>query len=488
MASPLPKRKFVWLCSLILLIAFGLRVYALGRADFWTDEAVSLQHSQQPDVPALVESLAHNEGMPPLYFLGLWMWQGLGSSEWVVRFLSVLFGLVSIALTARLGAGMLGREAGLFITGFISLSSIHVALSQWARPYALVLCVACGLMLIALKLGRLSTPRAWFFFWIVGSIALYTLYLLGVMLLGVGLYVVYTRRRLGLIRALGPVALVGLGIWMAFLPWLPVLLHQSTWASRALWWVHPPQLEVFLATLDEFFLGSVGRGWPPVVAVIVIIPSVIALLFLGIYQAWKTGRLAFVLLTTLFPLAIIWLVSYWRPLFHARHIVFALPGVMLLCVEGLFFLKPKLREAIVILLLGVGLVAQMTPLSDPGYRIPWSRIAEWMALHAQAGDMLVFAPPFQRPAFDLKYHGPPLDEYGIKNYENYIRQPDAVLDSQIPLAAIQRWAQGRSAFWLLEDKRWPATWGKWEYQGAIKAQFEGVRISLFERYRPADGQ
>lgn len=208
-----------------------------------------------------------------------------------------------------------------------------------------------------------------------------------------------------------------------------------------------------------------------------------ALLLLGMYRAWKAVRLSFVLLTTGLPLALIWGVSYWRPIYLSRHVVFALPGVVLLLLDGVLSFKPLLRSALIVLFLGTGVLAQTTPFMDQSIFIPWSEVAAWMSSHVRADDLVVFAPPFQRSAFDIKYDGPPLDERGIGEYEAYVNQADAVLGVHLSLNVVRGWVVDRPSFWLLEDMRWPTDWEEWDYQGTMVAEFPGLRIYEYRQRR-----
>ena len=475
------RKLLIWLGCLILLVSFGLRLRDQARVEFWTDEAVSLRHARTTNWPALVESLARNEGMPPLYFFGLQVWrQGLGESELALRFPSIGLGVIGVALMAALAQRAFRRDAGLLGAAIMAVSPIHITLSQWARPYALALCITLCLLLLALELGKRSSLRAWVLFCLMAIAAMYTLYILGALLVGVGLYIAYQRRRRGLWDGLGPTVVAGLVTLIAFAPWLPVVLHQNTWAPQALWWVPPPQPRLALETLDQFLLGAEQRGWP-VPLVLVFIPSIVALLLLGAYRAWKAGRLSFVLLSTGLPVLMIWIVSYWSPIYLPRHVAFALPGVVLLLMEAALSFRPILRSAMIATLVGAALVAQAMPLADQGNVIPWARVAQWTASQVRPGDVVVFSPPFSQAAFEIKYNGPPVEEYGIGEYETYARRPDAVFGVHIPLETIREWVRNRTEFWLLEDARWPNDWGDWEFQGTLRAEFPGLRIYQYSR-------
>jgi hypothetical protein len=357
---------------------------------------------------------------------------------------------------------------------------MHITLSQWARPYALALCLTLGLLWLAWELGKRFNWRVWALFCLMAVAAMYTLYILGPLLVGVGLYLVYQRRRRGLWHGLWPTVAAGLVTLITFAPWLPVVAHQNTWAPKALWWVPPPRLRLALETLDQFLLGAEQRGWPAPV-VLVFIPSIVALLLVGMYRAWRADRLSFVLLSTSLPVLLIWVASYWSPIYLPRHVAFALPGVVLLLMEAVLSFRPMLRSVMVATLVGAALVAQATPPADQGNAIPWSRVAAWMAGQVQAGDMIVFSPPFAQAAFDVRYNGPPIEKRGIGEYEAYVHQPDAVLGVFIPLGTVREWVRNTARFWLLEDMRWPNHWGEWEFYGTLKAQFPGLRIYQYTR-------
>ena len=477
------RRPLIWFGCLILLVSFGLRLRDQAHIELWTDEAVSLQHARTTDWPALVESLARNEGMPPLYFFGLQVWRkGFGESELALRFPSIWLGVVAIALMAPLAQRTFHRDVSWLGAAIMAVSPIHITLSQWARPYALALCLTLCLLLLAQELGKRPGWRAWVLFCLIAIAAMYTLYILGTLLVGIGLYIAYKRRRQGLWQCLWPTVAAGLVTLTAFAPWLPVVLHQNTWAPKALWWVPPPQFRLALETLDQFLLGAEQRGWPAPV-VLVFIPSIVALLLVGMYRAWRADRLSFVLLSTSLPVLLIWVASYWSPIYLPRHVAFALPGVVLLLMEAVLSFRPMLRSVMVATLVGAALVAQATPPADQGGVIPWSSVVTWMAAKVQPGDMVVFSPPFAQAAFEVKYNGPPVEKRGIGEYEAYVRQPDAVLGVYIPLGTIRKWVSNKSEFWLLEDARWPNHWGEWEFQGTLKAEFPGLRILQYTRHQ-----
>lgn len=477
----MPNKQQQWLAVLIILFAFGLRVYNQAHLNFWSDEAVSLQESGAANV---VDAIYHNEGMPILYFGLLHFWLPLTNSEIGVRLISLWLGAVGVALAIQLGFRYFKSQAGLWFGVIIAGSSLFILLSQWARPYSLAICLTLSLLILALRLGRPSVGlRHWLLFWLFGTLAMYTLYTLGFVLIGVGAYLAYKRYPLGLRAGWGPLALASAGIGLAFAPWVPIVLHQSSWAIKALWWITPPQPRLLLETMDQFLLSSELKGWPKIITLLIVPVAIVALVWGG-YRAAKMHRLAFAILTSGLPLAIFWLLSYRSPLYVPRHAFFIMPGLALFMVETLVILKRPIQLVTGLALVAASLLAQLTPTPASGLDIPWDQVSNYLAQNAQAGDLVIFSPPFQRPAFEIKYQGPALDLEGIGDYEAYTHRPDAVFDVRVPLARAKSWATGHSSFWLIEDSRWPVQWPGWNLKQLREMKYEGVTVYEYQTPAP----
>ena len=92
-----------WAVLLIVLLAFAWRVLGLDRQSLWRDEIDAIFFSLQ-DLPALLSMFTEPGQNGPLYFLALRIWFGLvGTSEFALRFPSVVAGVVSIPLMWQVG-------------------------------------------------------------------------------------------------------------------------------------------------------------------------------------------------------------------------------------------------------------------------------------------------------------------------------------------------------------------------------------------------
>src|SRR5215213_1978469 len=97
---------------LLLLLAAALRILGAGSYPVWTDEGWSAWATSDP---AQVIGIVTADRHPPLYFVALSLWrQAAGDSRLALRFLSIVGGLLTVAIVYGIGADMFGRRAGVF--------------------------------------------------------------------------------------------------------------------------------------------------------------------------------------------------------------------------------------------------------------------------------------------------------------------------------------------------------------------------------------
>jgi len=126
---------------LILLPAFGLRLYRLDFQSIWWDEGHSIFVAEHPvtQIPIIPAMDVH----PPAYFALLHGWMSVaGRSEFALRYLSVIFSLLTVALLWRFAMGVASRRAAALTALPAALSPLYVAYAQEVRSYALFTLVA----------------------------------------------------------------------------------------------------------------------------------------------------------------------------------------------------------------------------------------------------------------------------------------------------------------------------------------------------------
>jgi uncharacterized membrane protein len=229
----------------ILLLAAALRVHRLAAYGLWYDEAVTA-HVATQGIAELTRWTA-DDIQPPLYYYVAAAWTGgAGQTEWALRFPSVFFSVLAVALAWALARRFFGsRLAGLAAGLLTALAPLHVYYAQEARMYAQLTFLGMLTGYALLRAMAAGERRWWLIFVGAATAALYTHYFAAFLLLAYGLCVAATLLR-GLLRdRTGPgghaamrraflAVAAGGAIIVLYLPWLPAMLTRYR-VDRSYW-------------------------------------------------------------------------------------------------------------------------------------------------------------------------------------------------------------------------------------------------------------
>jgi mannosyltransferase len=272
----------------ILLLAAALRFYRLDAQSFWNDEGNSARIAERT-VGLILEGAA-GDIHPPGYYLLLHAWRALfGQSEFALRSLSVVAGVVLVVFTYLLGRHLFGEATGLMAAFLGTLSPFAVFYSQEARMYALLAALSAASTYL---LVRLLTPnqqtgkpanRRWIVAYVLSSVAgLYTQYAFIFILLvhnaAFGLWwLTSARRSVHRWRWLAVWGGMQVAVVVLYLPWLPTVLRSvANWPSAR------QAYELGPALLDVLRILNVGITLPLEQATIMLAGAVV-LLIVGLW-------------------------------------------------------------------------------------------------------------------------------------------------------------------------------------------------------------
>lgn len=139
------RNKIPLIVILVFLLAATVRLYQIQAQSIWFDEGWSAYSAVQSGLQAAADSDKTN---PPLYYMIVNIAaHGLGDSEFALRWVSLAFGLLDIALAYQLGKQLFNIRAGLMAALLTAFSPLLWWASQEARMYTLLalLVLLCAL-------------------------------------------------------------------------------------------------------------------------------------------------------------------------------------------------------------------------------------------------------------------------------------------------------------------------------------------------------
>ena len=313
----------------VLLVALALRLAHIQTRPLWYDEAFAVLYASLSPARMVYGTVTPVVGAgaadvhPLLYYFLLHGWMELvGRSPLAVRFLSVGFGVIAVALLWRLTAWCFDRPTGLVVGILAAVNPFHVAYSQEARMYALLglaAVVAAWGLLRALegKAGGRKQFRFWMLYAAGAALVLYAHNLGAFVLLALNLLATVRRQWW---RHLSALTLAGLVAMVLFGPWLVGILPGQMGFVGRRYWLAPPGVDevvraVMLPVLTFYEPAPVwllGLG----------LFAGALLLALLVLRAWRTrSRAGWFLLLCWVPILLLFLISRWRPIYLERALL-----------------------------------------------------------------------------------------------------------------------------------------------------------------------
>lgn len=407
------RQWWQWMAlGLIVLVAFGLRVYRLDAVSLRGDEAFTVVFVQRT-WEGLWRGISTIEPNPPLMYLALRVWVAIaGDSEFVTRYFSVFFGVLCVPLLYRLARTMWTTRAthslALWASVLIAINPYQIWHSQDVRNYTLWPCLSLLALVFLWRWWRSEISDWRFPHWsfvlrplslyvLATLLSLYTHYYDTFVVVAENVFVfawaVWTRRTRTLLRWIG-----AQGVIVAlYAPWVLFGTDRITTYGEGSAESGVVLFEVFWRPFASFVLSETvpadfrAIGW---------IPFALALVAI-LLALWRSHRLqaTFLFLWVAVPTLALYLISLGRPLFLERYLNGIAPAYYLLFVIGLWQgsqLRVRFTSHITPLI-GLGLFGALAAYAlshyyfDPAYaKSPdWRALMQYIKDHHEDGDLII---------------------------------------------------------------------------------------------------
>jgi mannosyltransferase len=418
----------------------AVRVHRLGDHNIWWDEGFSVYLSRLPLRELLVRTAA--DVHPPVHSVVLKYWDRLvGESEYAIRYSTVLFGVLDLALLFWLARRYLGSRIALVAMALLALSRLHVEWSQQARMYTLATALVLVSTACFLRLTRDGDRRArwWLLHGATTVVGVHTIYIFGLAPLMQSAAVLLGARWLGLAFLLRWVGVQAAALAL-FVPWVLLFLAQPrptpaliypidvvTWL-RAVYTALPTGISAYLDAWTPLMLGATALMLVPL-------------------ARWR--RHGWLLAACYPPLVlgplVVFGLSYPNPVLYApnlsvRYLMLHLPLYCLLLAWALTLLWRPIAMACAVVLVGVSSWGLLDLYGGWRLRDEYRTIAGYMQAYARDDDLVVLYSDWDWPVFGY-YFPRPLERYGVGTLVPQTAESAAALG--------QEWFGKHPSLWLV---------------------------------------
>ena len=393
--------------TLVLLFAAGvaLRLTHLALKPFWSDECFSVEIAWL-DWRNFLHLMWWREANMSLYYILLGIWLHFGQSEFFIRSLSVLMAAATVPAIYWLAALLYDRRVALIAAVLLTFNAYQLRYAQEARSYALFVLLTTLSSAFLIAWVRDPTRRHSTGYILASVLAVYAHFY--ALLLVAAHWLVF--RWLGSPRRSGEQidaslpsqlrrawTIIGIAV-------LPLLIFVIKTGAGPIRWIPRPGLHDLL----EFFEHLAGgTSWPLAAIYAVACIAAVAPLrkhLLARDQSWEAWRCQFLLVWLIFPIVLTVLLSFARPVFLARYMIFCLPALLILVAAGLarlrqsWLLAATLTGILLLSLQGILFVYDHDFEND---RDAAGAAANFILDHTQPGDAVIFYIPATRLPYEF---------------------------------------------------------------------------------------
>jgi mannosyltransferase len=413
-------RPLVFLTALSL-ISGALLFFRIDHQSLWLDEVMSLTVAQLSPA-GMVKFFKGLPEQHPLYYFLLRGWLIFGTSEAVLRSLSVVFAIASVWAIYLLAQSLFGQSLAKIAATLLCTSPFFIYYGQEARMYTLLcfLAIMNSFFLVLWEQKRSRSAAAGYV--ISGILGMYTHFFFLFLLGAQTCYLLYRLR--ADLKTLRTPALCQLVILLSYTPWaLLIFFHrpdEQAWKG----------IEHILLGIPYTFLRF-GVGYTELAAnyqwkeqlipllmenAVILVPAFIVIGGLAVagVQYIRTSKAAgaFVLCCLALPMIAALLASMKVVLVGERYFIVCFPFYIILIAAGMYQLGVAERKIKKIGIIAIALFAFINAKCLYDYyfspefgKAQWRDVARYVQKHSVKDDIIVLYSGFIIDSFLYYYRG-----------------------------------------------------------------------------------
>ncbi len=442
----------------LLILGTLLRITAIKAHSFSVDEAGTWLAASHPLAGIIPFMTFTNEVHPPFYFYFVHCWMYMGSSEWVLRLSSIVFGVLNILLVWSLAKELKGEKCALWAALLMTCSSFHITFSQEFRMYPMLVFFFLMSLWCFIRWLHSGTVNYLILLTAVNIVSLHTHYLTVFLLAVESLYLLVRIREYR--KLIIPHVLCQIITVLAFIPWLYHYLtsqHLQDFSLRFL----PGMSEVFLL-FSYFFMGFHLPPLHPTIAGLKVDPyywsgMAVAALTLFSLKYLKGESRSFLAIYLLVPLLGISLLSRYTSvrIFEFKYFMIITPAFFIIVGIMIGSMRSRvLKILIVTVFIALNGISWLNFAFDERYGPQnWRMASHILQYYAKEKDVILIHPSMMGGGLYYYYHGQsrilPVDSFEEVGLARELSKYDNVWFCTVPFhpyverVGLEKWLDGR---------------------------------------------
>jgi mannosyltransferase len=344
------------------MVAFLAFLVGIGGPSLWIDEGHTWQYAHEPLGSMLATTFGSTNAVEAPYYALLHFWVSIaGASEVALRLPSAAAMAIAVWIAAKTAEDCAGSRAAA-VAGFVLIALPGVTrYAQEARPYAFAV-AAIALSTFMFFRGMTRNERRWWVGYAAAIVVVGYFHLLSLLVVPGHFMAMLLIGRSQWRRFLGAVAPACLAV-------LPVAVIGFAQRGQIAW-IPPVQLD-YLWTALSVLTGSL---------------TVTACLAVLVVVSRGDRRLmALGLATALATPVLLWIISWFTPLYLARYLLGAAPGIALLVAAATNDMRTARLFILAAILVGLVLPQQIDYRGPAAHNQDYRSAAELVATVCSAG-------------------------------------------------------------------------------------------------------
>jgi 4-amino-4-deoxy-L-arabinose transferase-like glycosyltransferase len=426
------KNQEVKIFFLLTFISSAIFTFQIGKESFWLDEIYSVRYATHfSTFLSAVGNGASSERNMWLYYVLLFLWAHLGTTETIIRLLSALFGVLGILTVYQLGKEVYGKKVGLIAATLLITNTFYIQYAQEARAYSLLLLVFSISTLCMYRFGQKFTGKNGVLYGVAALAAIFTHIFSSLFIAFQGLFLLWQWRKSP--RKLILIVLLEVALVLV----LYQLIHNP---GRQVGWIPKPQWIQFPLTYIFFSSGFV---------------SALIYMFTIAWSFFKKRDTFFWYLVciAIVPVILVFLYSMVnKPIFIYRYMIYAVPAIILLFSRAVLMLNKKYMIGVLTILILFQLNTMRIYFTTPN-KEQWRDAVRTVAEQVKKNDLIVIFPAFlDGPFYYYREQNP-----GLKHIKTITALPqDQALNSTElidgELAKLSKEIPEGGGVWLISRK------------------------------------